>query len=539
MQVINTNVPSLNAQRNLSTSQSSLSVSLARLSSGLRINSAKDDAAGLAISERFTAQIRGSEQAKRNANDGVSLSQVAEGGLTQMSNILQRVRELSVQSANATNSVGDRAALNNEVTQLVAELERFANTTEFNGQKLFDGSFSTSIFQVGANANQTISATSADFRTKQYGTYQMGVGGGTGTLATTTFVTGGTTVAAGGSGVVNVPNAAVLASGTFAINGTSISVNDEDMARDIAVKINAAGTSVKATARTEAVISLGSGVYDLTVASKNSTFEAISFNVSDANGNGLIEAEDYAQAITAFNAKSSKTGVTAQLATFKDASNTTQYGVKLLADDGNNVALSSNGANASGFGGQLDLWSYDTLNSTLSTQYLSGSSAIASGSSGSIVFTGQVVINASESFSISTSGAAFASGVFSLGATNAATTQFTSGVSYAADLKSVDKLDISTADGATQALRIVDDALTLINDQRSKYGALQSRFEATIANLQITTENLSASRSRIRDTDFAQETANLTRNQILQQAGTAMLAQANSLPNQVLSLLKG
>lgn len=540
MQVINTNVPSLNAQRNLSNSQNSLNVSLQRLSSGLRINSAKDDAAGLAISQRFTAQIRGSTQATRNANDGVSLSQVAEGGLAQMGDILQRVRELAVQSANATNSTSDRAALNNEVTQLVAELDRFSNSTDFNGQKLFNGSFSTAIFQVGANANQTIVATSSDFRTKQYGTYQVGVGDGTGTLATTNFILDpATTVAAGGTGIVNVSSGAVQASGGFTINGVSISVTDTDMAKDVADKINAAHAGVAASARSEATLSLGSGVYDLTVASKTSTFDAVSFTVGDANGNGIIEAEDYAQAVTSFNAKSSKTGVTAQLATYKDATNTTLYGIKLVSEDGSNISLSSNGTSASGFGGDVNIWNFDPTNSTASNQVLASGQILTAGSSGSINFAGQVVLNSSASFSISTSGAQFASGVLALSGANAATTLLASGTSYSSDLKSVDKLDISTVDGATQALRTVDDALTLINDQRSKYGALQSRFDAAISNLQITTENLSASRSRIMDTDFASETANLTRAQILQQAGTAMLAQANSLPNQVLSLLKG
>ena len=155
-QVINTNIMSLNSQRNLNTSQEALQVSLQRLSSGLRINSAKDDAAGLAISERFTSQIRGLNQAVRNANDGISLAQTAEGALAESGNILQRVRELAVQSANATNSASDRQALQSEVGQLVQELDRIAKNTEFNGQKLLDGTFGTAVFQVGANANQTI-----------------------------------------------------------------------------------------------------------------------------------------------------------------------------------------------------------------------------------------------------------------------------------------------------------------------------------------------------------------------------------------------
>jgi len=173
-QVINTNVPSLNAQRNLNTSAGSLATSLQRLSSGLRINSAKDDAAGLAIAERFTAQIRGQDQARRNANDGISLAQTAEGALQSAGDVLQRVRELAVQSSNATNSASDRQALNAEVGQLTAELDRIAKSTEFNGSKLLDGSFGTASFQVGANAGQTIQATTANFSTNQYGGYRIG-----------------------------------------------------------------------------------------------------------------------------------------------------------------------------------------------------------------------------------------------------------------------------------------------------------------------------------------------------------------------------
>ena len=175
---INTNVASLTAQRNLGMSQTSLNTSIQRLSSGLRINSAKDDAAGLAISERFTSQIRGLNQAVRNANDGISLAQVAEGAMGSAGNILQRVRELAVQSANASNSAGDRQALQQEVGQLVAELDRISQTTEFNGQKLLDGTFGTQQFQVGANANQTIVAATANLRTSVYGNNQNAASAG-------------------------------------------------------------------------------------------------------------------------------------------------------------------------------------------------------------------------------------------------------------------------------------------------------------------------------------------------------------------------
>ncbi|AZN35790.1 flagellin N-terminal helical domain-containing protein [Iodobacter ciconiae] len=541
-QVINTNVPSLNAQRNLNTSQMSLTNSLQRLSSGLRINSAKDDAAGLAISERFTSQIKGMDQAKRNANDGVSLAQTGEGALGQMGDILQRVRELAVQSANATNTSNDRLAINSEVTQLVSELDRFATSTEFNGQKLFDGSFTAATYQVGANTNQTITANTANLRTNQYGTYQMGVGNGTGSLATTNSVSGSTTVTAGATGTVNVNGAAVTSSGTFSINGTNISVSGTDMAKDIANKINAAGTGVTATARTEVNLGLASGTYSLTAASKSSTFESVSFNVNDLDNNGKIEADEYSQAIQAFNAKSSKTGISAELATFQDSTQTTQYALKLTAADGSNIALSNDPSNVSGFGGGVTKWDMDTVNSSGAIQFMSsgqaGAISTSAAGSGVVTFGGQIVLNSTNSYSVTTSGAGFASGVLAVGGSSTTTT-LTSGAAYASSLKTVEKLDISTVEGSNQALRVVDDALSTVNDQRAKFGALQSRFTATINNLATTSENMSAARSRIRDADFASETAALTRAQVLQQAGTAMLGQANALPNQVLSLLRG
>ncbi|MGL6297156.1 MAG: hypothetical protein ACRC3K_12250, partial [Plesiomonas sp.] len=439
-QVINTNVPSLNAQRNLNTSQMSLTNSLQRLSSGLRINSAKDDAAGLAISERFTAQIRGMDQAKRNANDGVSLAQTGEGALGQMGDILQRVRELAVQSANATNTTNDRLALNSEVTQLVSELDRFATSTEFNGQKLFDGSFTAATYQVGANTNQTITANTANLRTNQYGTYQMGVGNGTGNLVTTNSVSGSTTITAGATGTVNVDGATVTSSGSFSINGTNISVSGTDMAKDIANKINAAGTGLTATARTEVNLGLASGTYSLTAASKSSTFESVSFNVNDLDNNGKIEADEYSQAIQAFNAKSSKTGITAELSTFQDSTKTTQYALKLIATDGSNIAISSDPSNVSGFGGGVTKWDMDVTNSSGAIQYMSSGAAgglsSSTASSGVVTFGGQVVLNSTNSYSVTTSGARFASGVLAVGGTST-TTALTSGAAYASTLKTV------------------------------------------------------------------------------------------------------
>ncbi|WP_308447332.1 flagellin N-terminal helical domain-containing protein [Parachitinimonas caeni] len=533
MQVIQTNVPSLNAQRNLDRSADTLQTSLQRLSSGFRINSAKDDAAGLAIAERFTSQIRGMDQARRNSSDGVSISQTAEGALEQMGNILQRIRELAVQSSNATNSVSDRQALNAEVTQLVSELDRFSVATEFNGQKLFDGSFGAAIYQVGANANQTITATTTNFRTDQYGTFQLGVGDGTGIKAVTPAQSGAIATAPGSTGVV--ASGSVSPSGTFSINGVSMNAVDGDSAASLAAKINSAAVGVKASARTEATMTFStSGSFNLAVASKSSSFEAVSFNITDSNNDGFIDRVDYAQAVNAFNAKSSKTGVVAQIVDFQTVDATgaavTQSGLKLVADDGSNIALSASG----GFPTDVSIWSGSGTTAPASNFLTSGSAAAAaSGNTDTTLYLGgQVTLNSLSSYSLLSVTAGFASGTFNFSG-------LAPGSTGAAELRTVEKLDISTVESATQALRVVDDALSLVNDQRAKFGALQSRFAATISNLQTTSENLTAARSRIKDADFAAETASLTKAQILQQAGTAMLAQANALPNQVLSLLRG
>jgi len=501
--VINTNVASLNAQRNLSSTANSLNTSLQRLSSGLRINSAKDDAAGLAISERFTAQIRGLDQARRNANDGVSLAQVGEGALNEMGNILQRVRELAVQSANATNSASDRAVLNAEVTQLVAELDRFASTTEFNGTRLFDGSNSSLVYQVGANANQTITATTTDFRTSQYGTYQIG------NASQSTAVTGATTGTA-------ITGAVVSSGGTVTINGAggaaTITTTASDSARDIAAKINAQSTTgVRASARTETTLDFAlSGNFSVQLFSSNSagagTIQTVSFTVSDKD-----TADGLTQAVNAINEASSKTGITARLSNDQTA-------ILLTTDDGSSINI---GAATTGSA---------TAGIQLGTGTTSGT--LVAATAGTITAGGQVTLDSSKSYSITTSSnAAFAAGVLGSGATAVSTT-------VGSTLKKVQELDISTVAGATNALRTVDSALDAINGQRANFGALQSRFEATIKNLQTSVENLSASRSRIMDADFAAETAALTRAQVLQQAGMAMLSQANALPQNVLTLLR-
>jgi len=395
-QVINTNTMSLNAQRNLSTSGSSLATTIQRLSSGSRINSAKDDAAGLAISERFGTQIRGTDVAIRNANDGISLAQVAEGSLSEIGNNLQRVRELAVQSSNATNSASDRKALQAEVTQLVSEIDRVAKQSDFNGTKLLDGSFSSQLFQVGANAGQAIAIDKV-------------VNAKASALGEATFATAGKIVVDGGD----------LANGTIG-------------------------------AMTVGGIALGDVKFDYVTGD------------DDANQAAAVKA------ITA--AISSKLGETGLLAT--------------QAVDANGAAIA----------GEI------TLTSVKADAKLADLAVAGAGASVAGVTTTDV-----------TAGTA---------------------ASHLSDLK------IDTVAGAQQALEIVDKALGSINSTRADLGAVQNRFTSVVANLQTSTENLSASRSRIKDTDFAKETAELTRTQILQQAGTAMLAQANQVPQNVLSLLR-
>ncbi|AHY59083.1 flagellin [Stenotrophomonas rhizophila] len=394
-QVINTNTMSLNAQRNLSTSGSSLATTIQRLSSGSRINSAKDDAAGLAISERFGTQIRGTDVAIRNANDGISLAQVAEGSLTEIGNNLQRVRELAVQASNATNSASDRKALQAEVTQLVSEIDRVAKQSDFNGTKLLDGSFSSQLFQVGANAGQAIAIDKVvDAKANALG------------------------------GAKFDANALALADpGTNAdFKTTGMKINGVDIA-DVEVKQGATAADTGRASR-EALVS-------------------------------------------AINAKIGETGV------YAEVNGTTGVTLTSVKDSTNTDGT------------------FKAITATPGTW------------------------------------------------TGATAPTFTATLAAAAPAnKFASELDVSTVKGAQQALEIVDKALGSINNTRADLGAIQNRFTSVVANLQTSTENLSASRSRIRDTDFAKETAELTRTQILQQAGTAMLAQANQVPQNVLSLLR-
>ena len=499
---INTNIASLTAQRNLGVSQGSLNTSIQRLSSGLRINSAKDDAAGMAISERFTSQIRGWNQAARNANDGISLAQTAEGAMKAAGDMLQRVRELAVQSANASNSASDRQALQQEVSQLVAELDRVAQTTEFNGQKLLDGTFGTSQFQVGANANQTIVAATANLRTSVYGNNQVSGTDAAGVAPTGTLAASAAYAANGvGAGAITINGAL----GSAAVN---VLANEHASKTAESINLQTQYTGVTATARTEMELKFSAtGANSVTLESENKTDpKTISFAIE---GTGTTGSEALSKAVQAINEQSSKTGVVASLN--KDAT-----GIVLTNATGNTIAVGKTAAaNAGDITVRKQVGKGDgSVTTSAGPQSLAGTDG-----AGEIAVAGYITLDSDKSFS------------------TVSTTTMLSGTQNS-KLKKVSDLDITDFSKATHSLKTVDSALQYIAGERAKLGALQSRFETSIAALQVTSENMSASRGRILDADFAAETANLSRTQILQQAGTAMVAQANQLPQGVLALLR-
>ncbi len=512
--VINTNISSLNAQRNLTTSQASLATSLQRLSSGLRINSAKDDAAGLAISERFGTQIRGMNVAARNANDGISLAQSAEGAMTEIGNNLQRIRELAVQSRNATNSLSDRQALNAEAQQLRSEVDRVASTTAFNGTKLLDGSFTAQAFQVGANQGETIdiaaivnassaalgSWTSVSTPATVAGAAPVGTGAAAAVPATPTAsatsgaFTPAAATSAGKTFTLEVGGTSVFTKTSDGLGGANDAVTAGELDTAVASFVSGSGgayTQAGTVAGGDLVLTKADGTdFAITLTSNFETagsFATGAFIGNQTGGTPAVPAVPATfSAIAAggltINGQNIVVGVAADAAT-------------RLSDLVTAINGSSAGVTASVVGGALSLTDNDN--------------------------TGGIVI-------------AGASATTEAGLT-AGTTASVAGTAQTGFAS----LDITTTAGADAAMLAMDGALTALNSARAQMGAIQNRFTSVVTSLQTTSENMSASRSRILDADFAAETANLTRGQILQQAGTAMLAQANSLPNGVLALLRG
>lgn len=518
-QSINTNIAALNAQRNLTHSQKGLSLSLQRLSTGLRINSARDDAAGLAISERFSSQIRGLDQASRNANDAISLAQVAEGALEVTTANLQRVRELAVQSANATNTAADRAALQKEVAQLVAEIERTATSTQFNGVNLLDGSFAAQQFQVGANAGQTISVSIGDARIDQLGSIVNSTSSATNSSTVVTGSTGTGSYFANATTYTGVNGTA--SDGTnISINGTQINASaayagqnaltqDDASAFALAAAINASGvTGVTATASaSHSLENIGGGAGLRFVGAGTTQNYSLSINTVEVYTQGFagtgVTSHSTATIANAINEHTGETGVTASVDKNLD--------LILTSSDGSNIVVSESMNQGGGSGVITSLFGF-------------GNWAGPGTGTGTYTYRAAITLESSDGISID-------SGFDILGYSSGELSDTNPNVNLRT-------LDISTAAAASMAIMQVDAALTEINSSRATLGAVQSRFESTMSNLAISTENLSAARSRIMDTDFAVETANLTRAQILQQAGTSIMAQANSLPRNVLSLLQ-
>tara|TARA_R110001583_G_scaffold35772_1_gene118602 strand:+ start:38 stop:1471 length:1434 start_codon:yes stop_codon:yes gene_type:complete len=473
---INTNVASLNAQNQLSKSQGMNDQALQRLSSGLRINSAKDDAAGLAISTRFSAQITGLNVAQRNANDGISLAQTAEGALNEITNNLQRIRELSVQSANATNSDSDREALNDEVQQRIEEIDRISSQTAFNGLKVLDGSLGAQNFQVGANVGETIAIDLTQ------GTRATQIG----SIASDTLaVAGDTAIASDVSiSVGDGAFAQVGASADFAVAGDTYRSGTSAFAIGEAIKAaEVDGLNVQVTNEQN----LGTYTQPAT---------GVGFTL---NGTVIGDTDNFSDVDAlsdGINALSGTTGITSEVNDSNELVLTASDGRDINVTNGND--LTSVGTADEDLYGQVSLSAQDTVNLT-STADLS---AIFSSSAGTTTLgtaAGSVAVNTGEA---------------------------------------LDDVNVSTVSGSNDAIFRVDAALDAVNSLRGELGAIQNRFESTIANLSTSVENLSASNSRILDADFAAETANLAKSQVLQQAGISVLAQANARPQQVLSLLQ-
>lgn len=513
--MINTNIASLNAQRNLNASQSSLSTALQRLSSGLRINSAKDDAAGMAISSRMTSQINGLNQASRNANDGISMAQTAEGALGQISDNLQRIRELSVQAANGTNSASDRTAIQAEIAQLQQEINRVAQSTSFNGTNLLDGSLTNAQFQVGANANQVINASISSAQASAIGNNTLAAAvynntAGTAMTEATAMTNGVFTNNFGAQALTLTGNGTTvtIAAATLVVNSSAKAISD-------AINNAAGTTNITASATTTATLS-GFTVGNVSLVLRGAPTAAGAANPVTISAS-MASTTDVSGLTTAINAQTGVTGITA-------VANLTTGVVTLTQSQGYDIGVQNQATSAGAV----------TLTGTLPSGGASTARVmtVAAATSTSVV-GGLVSLSSPTAYTIASSVAAATGKFLSTAASTAS----------GSTLSAVSAIDVTTMSagipsGANSALGVIDAALGNINGMRASLGAMQNRFSSAVTNLQTTAENLSASRSRIQDADFAAETGALTRAQILQQAGTAMLAQANAVPNGVLTLLR-
>ncbi|MDL2284131.1 flagellin [Oxalobacter sp. OttesenSCG-928-P03] len=473
---INTNMSALNTMRQLNKTQETLSTAMERLSSGKRINSAKDDAAGLGIAASMLSQINGMNQAMRNAYDGVSMAQTAEGALSTSADMLQRMRTLAVQASNASNSPADTQALQAEINQLASGLNDIASKSSFNGQRLLNGTMATQQFQVGPNAGDTVSVGGTNFQTNAYGNNRL----------ESEAVTPGTAVDAGRFTITGSAGSATVSTAAGA------------SARDVADAINAQSdrTGVTATASTD--VNLGNlqagQSYSFELTSNNSSAVSVSFTVGDDG--------DLSSAVNAFNQQSAKTGVTAQ-------ADAVTGGLKLTNASGEVIGLQAAPGSA-----LAEMRAYDASGN------LSANAAQIT-DAGVTEAAGTVALNSANAFSVTES--------TPLGGI---------AVAGSSQLNTVADIDVSSFESAQNAIATIDSALAAISSEQAKYGAIQNRFTATIDNLVIGAENTTAAKSRIMDADYAQQVSDMSRSLLLQKMGVAMQAQANQSPQAVLSLLK-
>ncbi len=608
-QIINTNIASLNAQRNLNASQSDANQALERLSSGLRINSAKDDAAGLAISTRFEAQITGLNMAQRNANDGISLAQTAEGALDEVTANLQRIRELSVQAANATNSLSDRQALNQEVQQRIAEIDRIAAQTSFNGLKILDGTLGEQTFQVGANAGETIGVSGLNAKGNMLGGVLAQTNGLADYPVTETEVTSDLSgldfASVGFEGMVNgiaisVPAADYSAETPNPINGLAADLNTQfasnpelagvtvevDGANNLIWSnganepldvegtvydnstqtpvtgtniVNLAGGATEAVGiDTSALSNLGAGIkvaFDVEVDDSGTTT-----GVSVTVPAGANTPEDVAAAIEqqlqADGFADLSVQVTNDDITFtNNATDSTLYDLTTVSVTEQGAAVNAPGAIEAGTtiasrfasGNNDDALDFNAVVNGVAIEVEDATSlndliAKINAQSGETGVKANLNSDNDDLIFSSQFGEPFEVSITSPQILDEATGNPVSLVDIQTtedNVVTMRQIDISTREGSEEALVAVDYAFDKINSFRAELGAVQNRFESTIANLSTTSENLSASNSRIRDADFAAETAELARTQVLQSAGLSVLAQANARPQQVLQLLQG
>jgi flagellin len=430
----------------------------------------------------MTTQITGLNQAARNANDGISLAQTTEGALQEVTNNLQRIRELAVQSANATNSVSDRAALDQEVQQRIEEITRIAAQTSFNGRKVLDGSFGGATFQVGANVGETISL-SLDASVKATDI---------GKVATSTGTVDLNTLFAPGASAAGL----TLAAG------------------ELTIKVGAAGTVQNVTGNFTTAAGLVTAINAAATASAGSAT-----TIAAVTGDEITLTADATNALTIGGAAQSSLGFSASVATSGTSLSTgVDAAVTAAAVEGTAAPYTLGSTTIQiGTATAVDVaGTYDTAQ-----DLVDAINSQVSGSYASIDDTNHLVISSGEAITLGGAGATAL------------------GVATAAVGGALNAQNVKDVDGANATILSVDAALTSVSNLRSSLGAIQNRFQSVINSLQAVSENLSASRSRILDTDFASETASLTRAQILQQAGTAMVAQANSAPQNVLSLLRG